>query len=197
MSLVEKRSPLWLSCENSQICAGHSVTRLSAISFLTQKFWLWLQSLSSRMSFDNTRALLVGAGGIGCELLKTLCLHNLREIFIVEIPFFHKADHTGRPGYHRPVQLEQTISLPLKPYKEIKSFGILSSFLLALIQVAKEVAQKFNPNVKLEARHANIKDPEFNLAFFKGFDIVFNALDNLGIVLFKGFIDDRCSKTCE
>jgi hypothetical protein len=43
------------------------------------------------------------------------------------------------------------------------------------------VAQKFNPNVKLEARHANIKDPEFNLAFFKGFDIVFNALDNLGI----------------
>jgi len=51
--------------------------------------------------------------------------------------------------------------------------------------------------VKLEARHANIKDPEFNLAFFKGFDIVFNALDNLGIVYFKEFIDDRCSKTCE
>jgi ubiquitin-like 1-activating enzyme E1 B len=42
------------------------------------------------------------------------------------------------------------------------------------------VAQKFNPNVKLEARHANIKDPEFNVAFFKSFDIVFNALDNLG-----------------
>jgi hypothetical protein len=35
------------------------------------------------MSFSDTRALLVGAGGIGCELLKTLCLHNLQEIFIV------------------------------------------------------------------------------------------------------------------
>jgi hypothetical protein len=35
------------------------------------------------MSFSDTRALLVGAGGIGCELLKTLCLHNFKEIFIV------------------------------------------------------------------------------------------------------------------
>ena len=35
--------------------------------------------------------------------------------------------------------------------------------------------------MKLDARHANIKDPEFNIAFYKGFDIVFNALDNLGI----------------
>ena len=35
--------------------------------------------------------------------------------------------------------------------------------------------------MELEARHANIKDPEFNVQFFKSFDIVFNALDNLGI----------------
>lgn len=63
------------------------------------------------------------------------------------------------------------------------------------------MAQKFNPNVKLEARHANIKDPEFNLAFFKGFDIVFNALDNLGIYSLNEtrgeIIDNRREKTCE
>lgn len=47
------------------------------------------------------------------------------------------------------------------------------------IQVAKEAAYRFNPNVKLEAHHANIKDPQFNLEWFKGFTIVFNALDNL------------------
>jgi molybdopterin/thiamine biosynthesis adenylyltransferase len=35
------------------------------------------------MDFRGTRALLVGAGGIGCELLKTLCLSNLQEIYIV------------------------------------------------------------------------------------------------------------------
>ena len=34
--------------------------------------------------------------------------------------------------------------------------------------------------MELEARHANIKDPEFSVQFFKSFDIVFNALDNLG-----------------
>ena len=49
--------------------------------------------------------------------------------------------------------------------------------------------------MKLEARHANIKDPEFNLAFFKGFDIVFNALDNLGtpyLTLHEDKFDCRC-----
>jgi len=45
------------------------------------------------MSFGDTRALLVGAGGIGCELLKTLCLHNFKEIFIV----FSLKDPQPRP----------------------------------------------------------------------------------------------------
>lgn len=46
-------------------------------------------------------------------------------------------------------------------------------------QVAKESAGRFNPNVKIEAYHDNIKDPKFNVAWFKDFGIVFNALDNL------------------
>lgn len=46
-------------------------------------------------------------------------------------------------------------------------------------QVAKETAGRFNPNVKIEAHHANIKDPQFNVDWFKSFVIVFNALDNL------------------
>ena len=33
--------------------------------------------------------------------------------------------------------------------------------------------------MKVEAHYANIKDPQFNLAWFSSFDIVFNALDNL------------------
>ena len=50
---------------------------------------------------------------------------------------------------------------------------------LTLQQVAKESAHKFNPNVKIEAYHDNIKDPQFNGAWFQTFNIVFNALDNL------------------
>lgn len=46
-------------------------------------------------------------------------------------------------------------------------------------KVAKATAGKFNPHVKIEAHHANIKDAQFDLAWFKGFNIVFNALDNL------------------
>lgn len=45
--------------------------------------------------------------------------------------------------------------------------------------MAKEVAQKFNPNVKLTAYHANIKDARFNISWFASFALVFNALDNL------------------
>ena len=33
--------------------------------------------------------------------------------------------------------------------------------------------------MRLEAHHANIKDLQFNLSWFQGFNIVFNALDNL------------------
>lgn len=51
--------------------------------------------------------------------------------------------------------------------------------LLTRLQVAKEVAEAFNPNVKIEAHHANIKDANFGLNWFRGFKMVFNALDNL------------------
>ena len=47
------------------------------------------------------------------------------------------------------------------------------------LQVAKESAAKFNPHIKLEAHHANIKDPQFNIQWFQSFALVFNALDNL------------------
>ena len=45
--------------------------------------------------------------------------------------------------------------------------------------MAKDAAQKFNPHVKIEAHHSNIKDPQFNISWFQSFNIVFNALDNL------------------
>ena len=46
-------------------------------------------------------------------------------------------------------------------------------------QVAKEAAKIFNPNVKITAHHANIKDAQFGVDWFRGFTIIFNALDNL------------------
>ncbi|KAI2084624.1 E1 ubiquitin-activating protein uba2 [Ophidiomyces ophidiicola] len=45
--------------------------------------------------------------------------------------------------------------------------------------IAKLVAQKFRPQAKLNAHHANIKDRQFSVEWFSSFNIVFNALDNL------------------
>ncbi|KAI9755737.1 MAG: hypothetical protein M4579_004167 [Chaenotheca gracillima] len=103
----------------------------------------------------EAKVLMVGAGGIGCELLKNLILSGFKEIHVVDLDtidlsnlnrqFLFRHEHIKRP-------------------KAI---------------VAKETAGRFNPNVKLESHHGNIKDPQFNIDWFRGFQLVFNALDNL------------------
>ena len=47
-------------------------------------------------------------------------------------------------------------------------------------QVAVQTVKDFNPNVCITPIHANIKEPQFDLDWFQSFDIVLNALDNLG-----------------
>ncbi len=49
------------------------------------------------------------------------------------------------------------------------------------LQVAARTASAFNPNIHILPIHGNIKDTQFDLAWFQGFDIVLNALDNLGM----------------
>ena len=46
--------------------------------------------------------------------------------------------------------------------------------------VAKETASQFNPHVKITAIHGNIKDVQYDVAFFQSFEIVLGALDNVG-----------------
>jgi len=47
-------------------------------------------------------------------------------------------------------------------------------------QVAANTASAFNPAVRIKPLHANIKEPQFDVTWFASFDIVLNALDNLG-----------------
>ncbi|TVY58040.1 Ubiquitin-activating enzyme E1-like [Lachnellula cervina] len=103
----------------------------------------------------EARILMVGAGGIGCELLKNLVLTGFGEIHIVDLDT---------------IDLSNLNRQFLFRHEHIKKSKAL---------VAKEAAHAFNPKVKLEAHHANIKDPQFNVRWFKGFTMVFNALDNL------------------
>lgn len=103
----------------------------------------------------EARILMVGAGGIGCELLKNLVLTGFGEIHIVDL------DTIDLSNLNRQFLFRQ---------EHIKKSKAL---------VAKDAAHKFNPRLKLEAHHANIKDPQFNVNWFRGFTMVFNALDNL------------------
>ncbi|KAK4243917.1 hypothetical protein C7999DRAFT_44359 [Corynascus novoguineensis] len=103
----------------------------------------------------QSRVLMVGAGGIGCELLKNLVLTGFGEIHVVDL------DTIDLSNLNRQFLFRQ---------EHIKKSKAL---------VAKEVAEKFNPAVKIVAHHANIKDAQFNIDWFNSFRIVFNALDNL------------------
>ncbi|KAJ5638554.1 hypothetical protein N7528_000944 [Penicillium herquei] len=106
-------------------------------------------------TIKKSRVLLVGAGGIGCELLKNLVLTGFGEIHILDLDT---------------IDLSNLNRQFLFRHEHIKKSKAL---------VAKEVAQKFQPKAKLEAYHANIMDKQFNVDWFQSFTLVFNALDNL------------------
>mmetsp|Transcript_17796 Transcript_17796/g.23061 ORF Transcript_17796/g.23061 Transcript_17796/m.23061 type:complete len:668 (-) Transcript_17796:312-2315(-) len=103
----------------------------------------------------NSKILVVGAGGIGCELLKNLVLSGFVNLEVVDLDtidvsnlnrqFLFRSHHVGKS----------------------KS------------QVARDAILKFNPKAKVIAHHGNIKTSEFGVHFFKKFNLVMNALDNL------------------
>ncbi|KND94396.1 Ubiquitin-activating enzyme E1-like protein, partial [Tolypocladium ophioglossoides CBS 100239] len=115
------------------------------------------QSLGASLNLfvKQARVLMVGAGGIGCELLKNLVLTGFGEVHIVDL------DTIDLSNLNRQFLFRQ---------EHIKKSKAL---------VAEEAAKRFNSNVEVVAHHANIKDAEFNVAWFGQFKIVFNALDNL------------------
>lgn len=103
---------------------------------------------------ESSKVLVVGAGGIGCELLKTLVLTGFKDIEVIDLDtidvsnlnrqFLFQKQHVGK----------------------------------SKASVARESAIEFNPEVKIKAYHDSIISSEYNLRFFKRFTIVLNALDN-------------------
>ncbi|KAI0763975.1 hypothetical protein BD413DRAFT_606430 [Trametes elegans] len=111
------------------------------------------QELYSRLS--STRVLLVGAGGIGCELLKNIVLTGFGDITLLDLDTIDLSN------------LNRQFLFRKKDIKQSKAM------------VAAKTASAFNPNVKISPIHANIKEPQFDVTWFRGFDLVLNALDNL------------------
>ncbi|KAG0089958.1 E1 ubiquitin-activating protein uba2 [Podila epicladia] len=103
----------------------------------------------------DAKVLMVGAGGIGCELLKNLVMSGFKNIEIIDLDTIDLSN------------LNRQFLFQKQHIKKSKA------------KVARESALAFNPNVNIHARHQNIKEQEFSVDWFKGFDLVMNALDNL------------------
>lgn len=103
----------------------------------------------------NSSLLVVGAGGIGCEILKNLVLSGFKRIEIVSKNFL-------LPAYClHPVQ--PTFLAPQIDLDTIDVSNLNRQFLFhkehvgkSKAQVARESALQFNPNVEIIAHHDSI-----------------------------------------
>lgn len=100
---------------------------------------------------------MVGAGGIGCELLKNLVLSQYGEIHIVDLDTI-TLSNLNRQFLFRPKDIDKSKSLTV--VKAVEAFNY--------------------HNTKLVPHHGNIMDTnQFPIAWWDQFSYVFNALDNL------------------
>ncbi|KAF9619390.1 hypothetical protein IFM89_006577 [Coptis chinensis] len=103
----------------------------------------------------SAKVLMVGAGGIGCELLKTLALSGFQDIHIIDMDTI-EVSNLNRQFLFRQSHVGQSKA-----------------------KVARDAVLRFRPNINITPYHANVKGPEFNIDFFKQFNVVLNGLDNL------------------
>lgn len=104
---------------------------------------------------EKAKVLMVGAGGIGCELLKTLALTGFNDIHLIDLDTI-EVSNLNRQFLFRKQHVGQSKA-----------------------KVAREAVLKFKPDMKIEAYHANVKNSDFNVEFFRQFNVVLNGLDNV------------------
>ena len=103
----------------------------------------------------RSKILVVGAGGIGCEVLKDLVLSGFVDIEIVDLDTID-VSNLNRQFLFRSHHVGQSKAT-----------------------TAAEAAMGFNPEAKIIAHHGNVKESKFGIHFVKKFSLVLNALDNV------------------
>lgn len=115
-------------------------------------------------SISESKILLIGSGGIGCELLKNLALSGFRYVDVIDLDtidvsnlnrqFLFRSHHVGKSKCEVACDVAQKMAIA---YHD-----------------GQYNAVKFTPH------HGNVKDKErFGVNFFKQFHVVLNALDNV------------------
>ena len=110
-------------------------------------------AMSHPHPITSPQILVIGAGGIGCELIKNLALLEVGEITVVDLDtidisnlnrqFLFRREHVGKPK----------------------------------AEIAAAAALKLNPRMKVSFLCDNIKN--FDHSFVASFDVVMSALDNI------------------
>jgi hypothetical protein len=105
---------------------------------------------------STSKVLVVGAGGIGCELLKNLVMLGVGDIEVIDLDTIDLSN-LNRQFLFTKAHISKPKSL-----------------------IASATAGQFNPLVHITPYHENVKDTSrFGWEFFERFDAVCNALDNL------------------
>jgi ubiquitin-like 1-activating enzyme E1 B len=107
---------------------------------------------------EESKVLVIGSGGIGCELLKSLVMSGFKNIVLIDLDQIEKSN------------LNRQFLFGKGDIGKNKS------------DIAKQNILKYRPNegLNIEAHVGNIKDSKnFGIDFFSQFNIVMNALDNV------------------
>mmetsp|Transcript_10799 Transcript_10799/g.15229 ORF Transcript_10799/g.15229 Transcript_10799/m.15229 type:complete len:698 (-) Transcript_10799:169-2262(-) len=120
----------------------------------------------------SSRILLVGSGGIGCELLKNLALSGFNHVEVIDLDtidvsnlnrqFLFRGKHVGMPKCQVACEVSSAMAIDI------------------LNETISENKLPVKKKAIFKAHHGNICDnTRFNVPFLKSFDLVLNALDNV------------------
>jgi len=109
---------------------------------------------SLQKSITDSKLLVVGAGGIGCELLKNIVLTGFKDIEVIDLDTIDVSN------------LNRQFLFQKQHVGKSKS------------SVARESALRFAPDAKIKAYHDSIMKEDYGVNFYKKFDLCLNALDN-------------------
>lgn len=114
----------------------------------------------------NKNILIIGCGGIGCELVKVLHVMGCTNLTLVDYDTITVSN------------LNRQFFFAIEDVKKYKCEVIAMKY------------RKNNNTANIEVHRSNITNKEFDYNFYQKYDIVYNCLDNQEA---RSFVSKRCA----